>query len=219
MTTIAFCNGVLAADSQATLGGMVRHEAGVQKIFTPADDDYWEVQGVRAIAYGFAGDYSKQEYITDLLREGLNHKTKPPAEEIDVGAIIITENGDSYMFTCFPTRNGQTLKVYPLPPPVAIGSGELFAIAAMGTGVGAAEAVAAAIRHDVNSGGEILIFEVPPKPAVPSKRPTPEPPVKTYTVDEVNEMLQKERSLTNEGIPSDSGVEPLKTVEQHVQAG
>lgn len=222
MTTVAYKDGVLAADSQATLGMSVRHQAPVQKIYTPEADEYWEVAGKRVVAFGFAGDYTKLPFLIDVLREGLTHLTKFPADsEVDMAAILVLETRDSYMLSAYVSRGRQELKVYPLAPPMAIGSGEMFAMAAMGIGHSAHDAVQAAMKHDIGTGGDIVVFEVPPAPEVPSKRPPKEEPPKTYTVDEVKELILQDRELNqqqqpdpNMGVPSDSGNTIADQVEQ-----
>ena len=220
MTTIAYKDGVLAADSQVTLGGGVRHQAGVNKIYVPGEGDYWEVQGKRVAAFGFAGDFTKLPFLIEMLEANLTHLTKAPADvELDVAAIIVLESHETYMFTAYMGRGKQELKIYPLAGPMAIGSGELFAMAAMSIGHTAEQAIQTAMKHDIGTGGDVVVFEIPPAPEVPSKRPPKEEPQKTYTVDEVKELILQDRELNqqqdqNTGVPSDSGNAVADQVEQ-----
>lgn len=197
MTTIAFKDGILAADSQGTLGGSIIHNGPVKKIYTPEEGDYWEVQGVRAIAFGFCGDYGQLPFVIDLLREGLTHKTKAPeGHELDIAAIIVLETGDTYVFSAFIHRGQQRLNLMPLNGNVSIGSGETFALAAMSIGKSAVEAIEVAMKIDTGTSGEIHTFVVPPRPEVLSKRPV-KPSEKTYSVDEVKDLLKQQQEQHN----------------------
>jgi len=172
MTTICFDGQKLVSDSQATGGAMVI-PGGVKKIFEPEEGEYWDVQGNRVIAFGVSGDGKAIESVRDKLRSGVTHTTKiDDLDEVAFGVLLITEDGQCYHWQTHK-RQGRPVHhdLLLLGPHAAVGSGKTYALAVLSIGKNAEAAVRAACRLDKYSGGELQIFEVPPKPAVKSVRP------------------------------------------------
>lgn len=133
MTTVAWKDGMLAADSRATgAGGMVN----VQKVFSLPDG--------RAV--GFSGDLSASLQFVEVLKAGAPEKFKARGDfiaavmDID-GSVLIYESGK------VPIQIHD--KFY------AIGSGGMAALGAMACGKSAKEAVKIAARFDENTGGHV----------------------------------------------------------------
>jgi ATP-dependent protease HslVU (ClpYQ) peptidase subunit len=171
MTTIAYDGRVLVSDSQLHHGETMQ-PAPFRKIHIPEDDEYWEINGTKVIAFGLVGNPYTLNFIKDKLREGVDYKTKfevPGNEEFE--AILIDENGLSHMWVVINQKNEMVSSVIPMLPPLAIGSGDQFAIAVMSIGKSAHTAVKAAMKLDIFTGGNLQIFEVPEKPEVKSVRP------------------------------------------------
>ena len=181
MTCIAFDGKELVSDSRMTLGDMAS-PSPFKKIYTPEEGEYWEVNGIRAIAFGVAGDAMAVHYLREKLREGITYKTKVENDDLMSHTIIIDENRTAWIWRFAEVKRPEISKYELLPvlPPVAVGSGEPYAYAVMTIGKNARAAVETAMRLDINSGGDLQIFKVPPKPETPSVRPKvtePEIPV------------------------------------------
>lgn len=175
MTTIAYDGKVLVSDSQLHHGETAQ-PAPFRKIHIPEEDEYWEINGTKVVAFGLVGNPYTLDFIKDKLREGVDYKTKfevPGNEEFE--AIIIDENGLSHMWVVINSKNELVSSVIPMLPPLAIGSGDQFAIAVMSIGKPAHTAVKAAMKLDIHTGGNLQIFEVPPKPEAKSVRPAQAP--------------------------------------------
>lgn len=173
MTIIAFDGKELVSDSQMTLGDTVCLSP-FRKIYTPEDDQYWEINGVKVIAFGLAGDALAIDYVKEKLQEGISHKTRfEDQDNIAFHALVINEKGELWTWKVVKTkeRNRDRHELLPMLPPVAIGSGTDFALGVMAIGKGARLGVKSACKLDVGCGGNLQIFEVPPVPAVLSKRP------------------------------------------------
>lgn len=171
MTTIAFDGKMLVSDSQLHHGD-IKQPAPFRKIHTPEEEEYWELNKTKVIALGLVGNPHTLNFIKEKLQEGVDYKTKfevPGDEEFE--AILIDENGLSHLWIVLNRKGEMISMVTPMLPPLAIGSGDQFAVAVMSIGKPAHAAVKAAIRLDVNSGGNLQSFEVPPKPETKSVRP------------------------------------------------
>lgn len=180
MTTVCWDGKELVSDSRACLGDTI-HQAPFQKIFTPEENEWWEINGVKAVAVGFAGEGGAIEYIKEKLREGITFKTRMGEdEEVLSHALIIDENGICWCWRVhqFQNKSHKRYELLPMLPPIAIGTGEPFAVAAMAIGKDARAAVKTAAKLDIYTGGDLQIWTFPGKPDVPSVRPPkPEPAV------------------------------------------
>ena len=132
MTTIAYRDGVLAADTQINSGNGAR-AGSIQKVGRTSDGHLW----------GYSGSTQHQEGCVAWLdkREG------DPAK-IEGVFIVITPAGAVREWWGEGWIQSQARFF-------AWGSGERLALGAMQVGATAAEAVRAAIALDLESGGEV----------------------------------------------------------------
>lgn len=135
MTTIAYRNGVMAADSQVTDNG--RREGGVMKLYRLSDG---------AIA-GFSGDVALAQDVIAWLDGRGGRPAIGQDEQFDL--LIASREGISFVQSNF--RRGKIKAEY-----AAVGSGVNFAYGAMAAGADAIGAVEAAIKHDVYSCGPVV---------------------------------------------------------------
>lgn len=182
MTICCWDGKELVSDSQMTAGDMIQISP-FRKIYTPEENEYWEVKGVKVVAFAIAGDAFSIEYVKEKLQGGVDHKTRFE-ENKDLGfhAILINENGEAFMWRYVKRqeRSSERAELLPMLPPIAIGSGTEFALGCMAIGKSARVGVKAACRLCVGCGGNLQSFTFEGKPDVPSKRPpapepTPEP--------------------------------------------
>lgn len=139
MTTIAYRHGLIAADTQI-IGGNCISAAGVAKIAKRKKDSaLCGASGYLSFCQAFhrwflAGERGKFPTFHDGDRAFVAIKGKP---------IEMFESVGSFDYE---------------PEYLAIGSGMEFAMGAMHAGANAIDAVAAAIKHDPGSGGEVMSF-------------------------------------------------------------
>ena len=137
MTTVAYRNGTMAADSLITGGNMrcaklwkiTRHDASGDLV-------------------GLAGGVAEaQEFLNEFRRYGY-----PKKRNFDIGpetiGLIARRDGSIHMIEkgiIYPTEQDF----------LAIGSGDSFAMGAMKAGLGSIKAVKVAIELDIYSGGPV----------------------------------------------------------------
>lgn len=140
MSVVAYCNGVLAADS-AAYGGDYQPSPGAKcKVFKLADG--------RRVGIT-SGKLGQPERFLAYLEGRLPLED---AEKVswDVRAMIIEADGTLYLAEDSVHMAG------PIRPTFyAIGTGSKYALGAMACGASAAQAVQAAIRFDPHCGGEV----------------------------------------------------------------
>lgn len=134
MTTIAYRDGVLAADTLFTKDG-IRHGFG-QKIFDAGSIGWFALMGFAPHAFRL------RQWIEDG-RQG----------EQPEGCVILVSPGGE--IEIFEERGAQPEAGAPFH---AYGSGEQIALGAMQAGATAEEAVLAAIAIDTQTGGEITVL-------------------------------------------------------------
>lgn len=140
MSTVAYRNGVLAADSRLSFGDTISPSGG-RKIFDLGDGRL----------LGFVGSFASAHAL-------LRHFTQPEMfsypELAEASAILILPDGSGMFYD----DNG----FYPisLEPYFAIGSGQDAALGAMAVGASAKRAVEAAISVDKHSGGQIQVLRL-----------------------------------------------------------
>lgn len=160
MTTIAVdSNLVMASDSQGTIGDR-RVQEPLTKIFN-----------VKNHIVGIAGRYSEAMVFISALEDALEREELQRSTFIPIeGAFIEEMEGFNALVI---TPKGEVLeyegsRLYTVAkPPVAIGSGDKYAVAAMACGKSAEEAVEIAIKFDVYSGGDVVSMamqEADPEP-------------------------------------------------------
>lgn len=140
MTTIAYRDGVLAADTQITCGGTV--DGWAQKAFRKG-----------SILYATSGGSGLGSKFRAWLEGGMEGEAPDlKAEGADEAHGYIFPGGDRVVW-----RYNDTWASH-IAPFFAYGSGAEIALGAMIRGATAEEAVKAAITRDTNSGGEITVL-------------------------------------------------------------
>ncbi len=149
MTTIAYKNGVMAADTLAVKGN--HKHAGAVKLFT-----------VEKCLVGFAGDMCDIPVLLDWLEgqaleyPNLDWRTpKDFPEDMDTSVLIVSFNKGIQVL-----EHGGCL--VPIAGDMhAIGTGSQFAIGAMAHGASAAKAVSVTSTLDAYTGGGVMSRYVP----------------------------------------------------------
>ena len=145
MTTIVYRGGVLAADSRAYSGDRV--PIGSKRKIHRLDDG--TLLGVSTTSVG--GDALVRRWVEAGCPTATGDTLKPE----NFSALMIRPNGEVFFANNNLDWSG------PLSGDMfAIGSGDQFALGAMQVGATAAEAVAAAIRLDPWSDGEITVLNL-----------------------------------------------------------
>lgn len=139
MTTIAYRDGVLVADSQVTLGGMKLPGNALKIGKTKA-----------GILYGGAGSFAAVGKFFDWV----NSDAEDELPEGEYSGLVVLPKGE-----VIEIENGSVLpkvkqKFY------SIGSGSPFALAAMMAGATAQAAVKIATKLDIHSGGPIKTYKL-----------------------------------------------------------
>lgn len=134
MTTIAYRLGVLASDSRLTDG---------DKVATDKCKKIWRLPD--GSLFGASGE---NEPGLLLLRALQNGRSIPDLGDVQMNAIRVMPNGRIYV------SEGKVWDRWP-ERYIAIGSGALYARAAMLNGANAAQAVKTGIKCDAHSGGRV----------------------------------------------------------------
>ncbi len=137
MTTIAYRDGILAADTQITCGSTV--DGWAQKAFK-----------IGSVLYATVGSAGPGEAFRNWLVGGMkgDAPNMKPTDEIE-GDAFIFPGGDRVVWRY---RNEWATHRAPF---FAYGSGSAIALGAMAMGATAEQAVAAAALRDTATGGEI----------------------------------------------------------------
>lgn len=143
MTTIAYKDGVLAADSMVS-DEDIKH-IGLPKLF--------RIPGGRV---GFAGTYVHTGAFVRWLEAGRPADALPPVG--DTCALVVWDQGE-YAGQLWYYDDSLEALVWPLSGPFAFGSGAAAALGAMYAGADAATAVEIATRIDPRSGGGVSILQ------------------------------------------------------------
>lgn len=161
MTCIAWDGKVLAADSQITSNGHRRALGPAQKIFVATPEDNWTIEGKKIQAFGFGGRYAAVALIKSLLTVGVKHDTKVEAKDMQFSILAIAGTGEVFKWIVSndTKKQEQMSDIVPVTGPTTIGSGGVFAEAVLAIGMSAVNAVKAAIRLDVMSGGNVNYWE------------------------------------------------------------
>ncbi|WP_122503127.1 proteasome subunit beta [Pseudomonas viridiflava] len=135
MTTIAYKDGVIAYDSRQTRGGAI------------VSDDCLKCEIVNGVSFFLSGCVCDEQA---LIAAYFGTPSKDPVEcsgfVVDNGKLMMVGHDD---------KTGVWRQ--PLDPanPDAIGSGSAYALAAMDMGASAEEAVRAAMKRDIYTGGTV----------------------------------------------------------------
>lgn len=144
MTTIVFRDGVFAADSMIAYGTYTNGERA-------------KITRCHFYHVALAGLAWLRIPLERWALEGCPEDAVPAElleHEADFDSLLVNEEGQCFTFC----------KGYLLPIPsgyIAIGSGSQLALGAMAHGASADEAVAAAMRHDKNTGGSVQSVSFP----------------------------------------------------------
>lgn len=144
MTTIAYRSGELAADSKSSCNDTF--VGSVRKIERRQDGALAGVVGTAAYAYGFLKWFMAGEADGEMPDLPRDRDGDPTCE-----AFIVRPDGEVWKLQgdgWFPTA-GQYF---------AWGSGRDIAIGALYLGASPASAVAAAVKHDAGTGGDIVVL-------------------------------------------------------------
>lgn len=174
MSVAAFDGKLLVTDSAITTDGQIS-PSEFRKIYTPDEGEYWEICGVKAIAFALIAVPVVYPQFRKLLQEGMDHSSDAMVFDNTFDAIVIGENGVAYqvmMSESVKPDKRSVLNIIPATGYLAIGPGDQFATAVMSIGKSARAAVKAAINLCIECHGNLQSFEVPPKPETPSKRPS-----------------------------------------------
>jgi ATP-dependent protease HslVU (ClpYQ) peptidase subunit len=136
MTTIAWDGHSLAADTLFNSGGQF---AGFDA----------KIHRLGRLLIGCAGSVAVYEQFRDWVKGGM--KGECPLKKDIANTFVVTPEGRAVMWCDDGPFRVSTTQW-------ALGSGERYALGAMEMGATAAEAVAAAIRHDLASGGEVMVL-------------------------------------------------------------
>lgn len=139
MTTIAFRDGLLAADTRINRSGTILSD-NHQKITRLSNGDLLALAGLEAQREAMIAHLEDDEPLP-VCEEGADD---------DFTALIATTDGSLYVYEGIGHLQRWEGDFY------AIGTGSDFAIAAMVMGAAADEAVSVAMRCDVYSGGEVV---------------------------------------------------------------
>lgn len=155
MTTIAYRDGVLAADTQINYGSYNNgHVTKIRRVAIPQEQGKGKASVCRQAMIAVSGVMWVWQPLVEWLESGASQEDIPhvllhAAQEFSV--LMIDEDGAVWEF-----NSG-----YFIPCGVeyhSIGSGHQFAIGAMAHNASAPEAVAAAMKHDKSTGGEVHIL-------------------------------------------------------------
>lgn len=139
MTTIAYRDGILAADGRVTAGGLILTDQ-CKKITRLSDGSL----------FALCGDDLLEERLIEWLE---NCETSAPPQGKDFTAVLVETDGSLKVFT----GQGDRFVPYQFDRFCAFGSGEDFAYGAMEMGATAELAVRAAIARNYLSGGSIQV--------------------------------------------------------------
>ena len=177
MTIVCYDGKKMVADTMLSTDDM-KIPGRIKKIYEPEADEYWEINGVKVIAFGFSGSLVAIPYVIELLEQGVTHRTvMKPELDISFEALCVLETGHCYVLATETNRSkgpgGHDLYILPLEVPTAVGSGTPYATSVMGPKDKnqAEKGVAAAMRLCPFCGGDTVTWEFPGAPKVPSKRP------------------------------------------------
>lgn len=164
MTTVAYKNGVLAADGRMSLGDMIIKEDTV-KVFWVNNHLVGVCGRARAISTFVTWLQKMTDYHIVNQEVGALVDLVPPTLEDDDGwtALVVTPNKQVLMY------EGNTPIEMGVDVPMSIGSGSVFALAAMDAGANAEEAVKVAMKRDVFSGGTVTVVQLEEEPEMIDK--------------------------------------------------
>lgn len=140
MTTIAYKNGVIAHDTRQTRNGTI------------VSDECSKCQVVEGVSFFLSGAVCDE---AALIAAYFGTPSQVPVEcsgyAVDGGNLLLVGHDD---------KTGVWRQELDPSNPDAIGSGSAYAIAAMDMGASAEQAVRAAMKRDIYTGGKVVTFRV-----------------------------------------------------------
>ena len=140
MTTIAYKDGVIACDTRQIRGGVI------------VSDDAPKFQVVDGVSFFLAGAVCDEKA---LIAAYFGTQSAVPVEcsgyAVDGGKLLMVGHDD---------RTGVWKQELDPDNPDAIGSGSAYALAAMDMGASAEDAVRAAMRRDIYTGGKVRTVRI-----------------------------------------------------------
>lgn len=143
MTTIAYRDGVMAAESLITADGM---RAGVVRAKL--------ARSPQGHIGGAAGTLGSNIQFAIWVEAGMPKSKAPQLDDDRFDALLVAPDGAMF-YVC----RRLTLCQFDAPF-AAIGSGERYAMAAMEMGASAERAIDVAMKFDTDSGGDIAVMEL-----------------------------------------------------------
>lgn len=144
MTTIVYKDGVIAYDSRATAGDRI------------CSDDFEKKKVVDEVAFFFAGSLIDFDNLVDCY---FNPEQSEEIESQGTSALVVDKN--KMFLISIDEDTGkywkQSLEQF---SKWAIGSGSLYAQAAMEMGADAKKAVQIAMKLDIRTGGKIKTYKI-----------------------------------------------------------
>lgn len=143
MTTLAYKEGVIAVDSQATAGNLIVDDDYDKRVVTDHGDFYF--CGTPCDVDSFV-----TEYLTGNKQGSFNWECYAFYVDLNNDLYIITQDSDALFYAdrCNPNKH------------YSLGSGSSFALAAMDMGASAKEAVKMAKKRDTGTGGKIRTYKL-----------------------------------------------------------
>lgn len=140
MTTIAYKDGVIACDSRQTRGGAIVSDDVLK---------YEDVDGVRFFLTGSVCD--ERALIAAYFGTASTVPVECSGYVVDGGKLMMIGHDD---------KTGIWRQELDPSNPDAIGSGSPYALAAMNMGASAEDAVRAAMKRDIYTGGKIRTVKI-----------------------------------------------------------
>lgn len=150
MTTIAYRDGILAADTKA-YGGLYRNSPGAKSKLhriRAGDLEGWIV-GISTSHVG--GD----QLLLGWLEAGAPLPTSTSVKPEHFSILALNRSGEMFLAHDQLSLSGPITSDF-----YAVGSGDDFAMGAMGMGADAAQAVHIASRFDVHTGPDVTVLRV-----------------------------------------------------------
>lgn len=140
MTTIAYKDGVIAYDSRQTRGGSI------------VSDDVVKCQVVDGVSFFLSGAVCDEKALIAAY-----FGTPSPAPVECSGYVV---DGGKLLMVGHDDKTGVWKQDLDPSNPDAIGSGSAYALAAMDMGASAEEAVRAAMKRDIYTGGKVRTVRI-----------------------------------------------------------
>lgn len=166
MTTVVWVKGKLVSDSLRTRNG-TKVNTPAKKVLTPVEGEEWKIMGHRAIAFGRSGMAGSELFIKEALMSdgGLTHRTdlKIPFK-MNFTAIIVDEFHNGWLVQGAYKQGPNvpdSFLITNIIAPTSIGSGGVYADAALKMGKSAKKALKLAKVMDPHTGGKTQVTKLP----------------------------------------------------------